>query len=155
MKNQRTEVAEAADEGALRAAVEGVLEELVRSADNEMPAMEFRRALQILTEGGAGIVRTEAGLREALSQLEKCKTQGFAMGEKAPAYFFENKSLLLTAEAVLRAALLRDESRGPHLRFAGYDDNTPIPRQEGTWEKYIVIRRGDGTMELDIRNPAE
>ena len=155
LKNQRTEVAEAADEGALRAAVEGVLEELVRSADNEMPAMEFRRALQILTEGGAGIVRTEAGLREALSQLEKYKTQGFAMGEKAPAYFFENKSLLLTAEAVLRAALLRDESRGPHLRFAGYDDNTPIPRQEGTWEKYIVIRRGDGTMELDIRKPAE
>ena len=155
LKNQRTEVSEAMDEGALRAAVEGVLEELVRSADNEMPAMEFRRVLQVLTEGGAGIVRTEAGLREALSQLEKCKTHGFAMGEKAPAYFFENKSLLLTAEAVLRAALLREESRGPHLRFAGDDDNTPIPRKEGTWEKYIVIRRGDGTMELDVRKPAE
>ena len=154
-QNQRTEITDALDEGALWAAVEGVLEEITQSADNEMPAMEFRHTLQVLTEGGAGIVRTEAGLREALSQLEKCKTHGFAMGEKAPAYFFENKSLLLTAEAVLRAALLRDESRGPHLRFAGYDDNTPIPRQEGTWEKYIVIRRGDGTMELDIRNPAE
>jgi len=119
-----------------------------------MNAMDFRRTLQVLTEAGAGIVRTEAGLRESLSKLETIKSDGFAMGEKSPAYFFENKSLLLTAEAVLRAALLRDESRGPHLRFAQYEDNVPLERKEGLWEKYIVIRRAVGVMALDVRDPA-
>ena len=143
-----------ADEQILTAAVDGVLGEIAQSDGRKTGAMDFRRNLQALTEAGAGIVRTESGLRESLTQLEIIKAEGFAMGDKSPAYFFENQSLLLTAEAVLRAALLRDESRGPHLRFAQYEDNVPIERKEGTWEKYIVIRRDAGAMALDVREPA-
>lgn len=155
LKKHQQEASEfSADEGLLTVAVDRTLTEIARSADNEMGAVEFRRTLQGLTEGGAGIVRTESGLQEALLKLEKIKAHGFAMGEKAPAYFFENKSLLMTAEAVLRAALLRDESRGPHLRFARYEDNTPVNRKEGTWDKYIVIHRENGAMTLEVREPA-
>ncbi|MBP2667015.1 MAG: fumarate reductase/succinate dehydrogenase flavoprotein domain protein [Firmicutes bacterium] len=143
-----------ADELLLSAAVDGVIGEITESAGRATNAVDFRRALQVLTEAGAGIVRTEAGLRDSLSKLETIKSDGFAMGEKSPAYFFENKSLLLTAEAVLRASLLRDESRGPHLRFARYEDNVPLERKEGIWEKYIVIHRDAGAMALDVREPA-
>ncbi|HWR30801.1 MAG TPA: FAD-binding protein [Negativicutes bacterium] len=155
LQTQQAEASELpADEQLLAAAVEGVIDEIARSADREMSAIDFRHELQVLTEAGAGIVRTEAGLREALSKLETIKANGFALGNKGAAYFFENKSLLLTAEAVLRAALLRDESRGPHLRFAQYEDNVPVGRKERAWEKYIVIAREDQAMKLEIREPA-
>ena len=129
-------------------------EELEQSVESALPAPEFRQALQELTEAGAGIVRTETGLQEALQSLETLKSRRYVLGEKSPAYYYENRSLLLTAEAVLRAALLRDESRGPHLRFAHYEDNTPVARKEGIWEKYIVIRRDNAAMQLEIRQPA-
>lgn len=129
--------------------------EIARTEGQARNAYEFRHELQTLTEAGAGIVRTETGLRDSLGCLEELKNSGFSLGEKTPAYYYENRSLLLTAEAVLRAALLRDESRGPHLRFACYGDNVPVGRQEGVWEKYIVIRRADnGSMLLEVRTPA-
>ncbi len=155
LRNQPVQPSEAQeDKSLLSAAVDGVLDEISQTVGRDTNAFEFRHALQVLTEEGAGIVRTEAGLRESLSKLETIKAKGFSLGDKAPAYFFENKSLLLTAEAVLRAALLRDESRGPHLRFPHYDDNVPVGRKEGLWEKYIVIRRDDRTMTLEVREPA-
>ena len=143
------------DEKLLSAVVEELIDEIAQSAARELSAVDFRQALQALTEAGAGIVRTEAGLRDALSKLETIKGNGFALGSKGAAYFFENKNLLLTAEAVLRAALLRDESRGPHLRVDHYEDNVPIGRKEGIWEKYIVIRRADQAMQLEVREPAK
>ena len=137
----------------LASAIDLVLREMDYSTEKSMPAPDFRQALQSLTEAGAGIVRTEEGLQEALQKLESLKSQGFSRGEKSPAYFFENRNLLLTAEAVLRAALLRDESRGPHLRFASYEENVPVGRKEGIWEKYIVIRREAASMRLEVREP--
>jgi succinate dehydrogenase / fumarate reductase flavoprotein subunit len=89
-----------------------------------------------------------------LQKLEVLKSRNFILGEKSPFYYYENRSLLLTAEAVLRAALLRDESRGPHLRFAHYEDNIPMDRKEVIWEKYIVVHRENAGMHLEIREPA-
>ena len=134
-------------------ALQTVLATLAASADKPQTPLAFRRELQSLTEAGAGIVRTEAGLAESLEKLEKLKAVGFSAGEKGPAYFFENCGMLLTAEAVLRAALKRDESRGPHLRFASYEDNAPIGRKGEAWEKYIVIRKLGEDMKLEVRSP--
>ena len=138
----------------LAVAADAMRQELEQPVENALPAPEFRQALQELTEAGAGIVRTETGLQEALRSLETLKSRHYVLGEKSPAYYYENRSLLLTAEAVLRAALLRDESRGPHLRFAQYEDNIPVARKEGIWEKYIVVRRDNAAMHLEIREPA-
>lgn len=121
----------------------------------EQDPAAFRRALQQLTEAHAGIVRTEAGLRAGLSKLEEMKRCGFSRGAKAPAYFFENQSMLVTAEAVLRAALKRNESRGPHLRFAEYADNIPVQRNDAEWEKYIVVKKNGATMTLEARDPQD
>ncbi|MFZ5754221.1 MAG: hypothetical protein ACOY3J_08255 [Bacillota bacterium] len=54
---------------------------------------------------------------------------------------------------VLRAALLRQESRGPHLFFADYEDSTPMGRKDPEWQKYIVVRKGSQGMELDVQEP--
>ncbi len=124
-----------------------------RQLEPEQDPAAFRRSLQQLTEAYAGIVRTEAGLREGLSKFEELKQIGFSRGAKEPAYFFENQSLLVTTEAVLRAALKRNESRGPHLRFAEYDDNIPAPRNDAEWEKYIVIKKTGEKMMLEVRTP--
>lgn len=139
--------------GKLPEALRQILTELKESAVCGKPAAVFRRELQSLTEECAGIVRTEAGLAAGLSKLEQLKKEGFAAGDKGPAYFFENRSLLLTAEAALRSALKRDESRGPQLRFAAYEDNTPVGRKDAEWGKYIVLRKCGDAMQMEIRVP--
>jgi succinate dehydrogenase / fumarate reductase flavoprotein subunit len=52
-------------------------------------------------------------------------------------------SMLITAEAVSRAALMREESRGGHTRI-------DFPGERDEWLKYcIVIKRGaDGEMQV-------
>ena len=48
------------------------------------------------------------------------------------------RSLLITSEAVTRAALMREESRGAHTR----DD---FPGESEEWVKYnVVVQRGAG-----------
>ncbi len=52
---------------------------------------------------------------------------------------------MLAAEAVLRAALERDESRGPHLRFESEAAREPVGRNVEKWNgKYLVVSLGDG-----------
>jgi succinate dehydrogenase / fumarate reductase flavoprotein subunit len=66
----------------------------------------------------------------------------------------ETANLLTVAEMVLRAAEVRTESRGPHLRFAAVGDLTPVPSSPH-WRQYIVIRKGDPDMQLEIQQPVE
>lgn len=116
-------------------------------------AGRFRRELQDVVEGSAGIIRTEEGLSEALRQLAKLNKETIGAGKRTLAYALENKNLLLVGEMVMRAALLRDESRGPHLRFKRYESNIPLGRNED-WRKYIVIS-SDGKMELKAETPKQ
>ena len=143
----------AEQESVLAAALNTNVDELNAAGEQALDAVEFRRSLQQLTETHAGIVRTEAGLLAGLAKLEEIKQRGFVRGDKGAAYCVENQSLLLTAEAVLRAAAERDESRGPHLRFADDADNVPVARNDAKWEKYIVIRKDAAQMTLEVRTP--
>jgi len=54
------------------------------------------------------------------------------------------QNLLITAEAVTRAALMRDESRGAHTRI-------DFENERDEWLKYnVVIRKAkDGSMEVE------
>jgi succinate dehydrogenase / fumarate reductase, flavoprotein subunit len=56
------------------------------------------------------------------------------------------RSLLVTAEAVTRAGLLREESRGAHTR-----NDFPGEREE--WVQYnVIVKRGaDGQMQIEKR----
>ncbi len=95
-----------------------------------------------------GIVRTEEELKTALGELERLKTS--AAGVKAHGASQYNagwhqaldlRSLLVTAEAVTRAALVRQESRGAHTRV-------DYPGERDEWLKVnVVVRRGKDGME--------
>ncbi len=69
-----------------------------------------RDALQAVLWQSAGICRNASTLGQALGTLRSWK----ATGETIPA--LENANLLLLAEAIVTAALAREESRGAHFR---------------------------------------
>jgi succinate dehydrogenase / fumarate reductase flavoprotein subunit len=61
--------------------------------------------------------------------------------------------MLLVARSVIEAALLRDESRGPHLRFASEADRAPLPRREDEWSRYIVLSMPDRDIITETKEP--
>jgi succinate dehydrogenase / fumarate reductase flavoprotein subunit len=96
------------------------------------------------------IVRQKDELEKALVELEtikheidQAKAPGAAQYNPGWHEAIALRSLLLTAEAVTRAGLLREESRGAHTRV-------DFPGESDEWLQYNVVvrRRGDGGMEV-------
>lgn len=89
---------------------------------------------------GVGVVRTQTGLEQALERLATIKREAAASPSGAadlPAAL-DLRSMLLTAEATVRGALLRTESRGAHQR-GDYPELNP------DWQRTVVVlpRRTD------------
>jgi len=154
---QRAAAIRHVDDGSLRCAAETVASRLARS---HIAARRTRRGVRArgipweisaLLSRAAGVIRTETGLSNALRQLQALGRRGIA-GDTA-ASTQEVVNALTVAEMVLRAALMRDESRGPHLCFESEDSLEPMP-SSAAWERYIVISRAaDGEMGLEPRVP--
>jgi len=104
-----------------------------------------------------GIIRTEDDLNIGIETLEKIKEAYKTVKAKGTSQFNPGwhealgmRNLLITAEAVARAALLREESRGAHTR-------ADFPGEQDHWHKYnIVTTKGaDGKMQLTkVERPA-
>jgi succinate dehydrogenase / fumarate reductase flavoprotein subunit len=135
------------------AEAEKFVQKLNTAGDGEIGAELIRKMLQEIVEGSAGVVRTDEGLQAALQRLKDIELKKQLIDEHGPAYFIENQNMMKVAKMVVSAALMRDESRGPHLRFDRYDDNTPIARKDPEWEKYIVIYKKGEDMVLEKRQP--
>src|SRR5450432_506422 len=143
--------------------------------DNEQVTSAIRHATEILNREkgtnpyilheklhdtmskGVGIVRNKADLETALVELEGLKQEAQTL--KAPGASQYNpgwhealsmRSLLVTSEAVTRAALMREESRGAHTR-------TDHPGESAEWVKYnVIVKRGaNGAMEIEKRAKPE
>jgi succinate dehydrogenase / fumarate reductase flavoprotein subunit len=143
--------------------------------DNEQVTSAIRRATEILNREkgtnpyilheklcdtmakGVGIVRNKAELETAIVELEGLKQEAQTL--KAPGASQYNpgwhealsmRSLLVTSEAVTRAALMREESRGAHTR-------TDHPGESAEWVKYnVIVKRGaNGEMEIEKRPKPE
>jgi succinate dehydrogenase / fumarate reductase flavoprotein subunit len=104
--------------------------------------------LQATMHEHVGIFRDAAGLGEALSRLGDLKERAARVGSASggPVYnpgwhlCRELQTLLVCAEAITRAALLREESRGAHSRldFPDYDEQ---------WSRQnIVVTKGPDGM---------
>jgi succinate dehydrogenase / fumarate reductase flavoprotein subunit len=102
---------------------------------------------------GVGIVRVKDELELAIVELETLEKAAKTL--KAPGASQYNpgwhealamRSLLITAEAVTRAALMREESRGAHTRL-------DHPGESKEWVQYnVIIKRGaTGVMEVEKR----
>jgi succinate dehydrogenase/fumarate reductase flavoprotein subunit len=138
------------DESALAAAVSGLT---ALTEEGGLPAAEVRAYAQRIVAKAAGVVRTESGLQAGLKALATLRKEGLAADEHGLAYAVETRNILDVTELVMRAALHRDESRGPHLRFTSPDAAKPIPRDDSRWQRYILIQCGRKGAELRAEEP--
>ena len=104
-----------------------------------------------------GIVRTEAELKSALGELERLKRDAATVRAPGASQYnaawheaLDLRALLVTAEAVTRAALVRQESRGAHTRV-------DHPGEREDWQKVnVIVRKGtDGRMETRVEKRAD
>ena len=101
--------------------------------------------LQEIMATRAGPLRSEAGLREALAGIADLRAR---IGERPPGRpvafdlrrvdWFDLRSMLVVAEAVVMAALLRTESRGAHQR-----EDHPEPDEGWTLNQLVSLRDGE------------
>ena len=123
--------------------------------DKGKEASWVRKEIQSITSRFASVVRTEEGLREGLKRLKVLKKEGVAIDDKGLAFALETGNLLDVAEMILKACLLRKESRGPHLFFRRFEDPHPLPSQDRKGKRYIVIQNRSGKMVLERRVPVK
>src|SRR6267142_2440210 len=137
-------------EDEVRAAVRGATDILNRESGTNPYVVHEQ--LQEIMGRYVGIVRAESELRTALEELEKLKAEAAKVKAAGAAQYnagwheaLDLKSLLITAEAVTRAALVRQESRGAHTRV-------DYPGERDEWQKanVVVLRGGDGRMETRV-----
>jgi succinate dehydrogenase / fumarate reductase flavoprotein subunit len=143
--------------------------------NNDQVAAAIRRATEILNRAtgtnpyvlhdklqdtmskGVGIVRKKDELETAIAELEALKVEAQTMRAPGASQYnpgwheaLSMRSLLITSEAVSRAALMREESRGAHTRL-------DHPGESAEWVKYnVVIKKGgDGAMVVEKRPKPE
>ena len=103
--------------------------------------IELQNTMQSLV----GIFREEKDLSQAIEKLEelkrRAKSVGIAEGHRMynPGWHLckDLRNMLVCAESVARAALLRKESRGAHSRL-------DFPKYDDYWSKHNIVVRKDG-----------
>ncbi len=98
-----------------------------------------------------GIIRNEEGLKKALSTIQELKelskkvaVNGSLKYNKGLLQALELPSMLIAAEAIVRGALERKESRGAHAR-------SDYPKKNPEMRKNIIYRKGVEGMILEWR----
>jgi len=107
--------------------------------------------LQEVMQKYVGIVRKKDELNKALEELQRLNRQAGQVKAHASSQYnpgwneaIDLQNLLITAEAVSRAALMREESRGAHTRI-------DFSSERDEWLKYnVIVRKGkSGSMEVE------
>jgi succinate dehydrogenase / fumarate reductase flavoprotein subunit len=102
-------------------------------------------------QANVGIIRTKDQLEKGIDEIEKIKEEYKSVKAKGTSQFNPGwhealglRNLLITAEAVARAAKFREESRGAHTR-------ADFPGEQKEWLNYnIISKKGDdGKMQLN------
>ncbi len=115
------------------------------------PASVRKRVAEGMSSA-CGVYRTERALAGQLAVLIELAASGVGYETGSAARSLEALNLLQVARLTVEAALARDESRGPHLRFVE-GSLEPLPQDEARWRKYLVIRRGPDSPLLEQRVP--
>jgi succinate dehydrogenase / fumarate reductase flavoprotein subunit len=109
--------------------------------------------LQNIMQNNVGIVRTGEELQNGLEKLNEIKLEINNVSAHASAQYnpgwneaLDLQNLIITSEAVTRAAILREESRGAHTRldFEG-------EREEGLSYNIVIRKTDKGMMAEKIK----
>jgi succinate dehydrogenase / fumarate reductase flavoprotein subunit len=122
------------------------------SDDGEEEPYALHAELQRTMQRNVGIYRDEAGLQRALVDIAALKrrlanVRGGGIREYNPGWnlCLDLRNMLICAESIARAALLREESRGAHSRL-------DFPEYATDWgANSIVSSERDGEMAVDTR----
>jgi L-aspartate oxidase len=110
------------------------------SPSEEAQVEETIAELQQAMWADAGLLRTEATLRQGLSAQASCEAALLQIAEdgKTSRKLLEAKALACVAQAILHSAMARTESRGAHFRgdFPKHDDEH--------FKKHSVLTRDMG-----------
>jgi L-aspartate oxidase len=109
--------------------------ELPRAAsagDDAGNVAEVRARLSALMSANVGVVRTEEGLMEAVAELQRLYADLRLPGGGAEE--FELLNLMTLGTHIAKTALLRQETRGVHLR-----DDYP-ERDDWNWRRHVSLR---------------
>jgi succinate dehydrogenase / fumarate reductase, flavoprotein subunit len=144
-----------ADDDQVRAAFRKAREPLDRDSGTN-PYM-LRDELADMMQVDVGIVRNEADLKNAIDFIDKLKPKVATVKADGASQYnpgwheaLSIRSLLIVSEAVAKAALMREESRGAHTRTDFEDE-----REE--WLKYNIVikKQSDGEMDVQkVERPA-
>jgi len=106
--------------------------------------------LEASMQQNVGIVRSKNNLEKGIAGIETIRDKYKNVKAKGASQFNPGwhealglRNLLISGEAVARAALLREESRGAHTR-------EDFPGEQAEWLRYNIISKkgSDGNMEL-------
>lgn len=124
--------------------------------DKGIEPIKVLRAIEKAADKGFGFVRDEKGLTETLKEIERIRNEDvprMKVSSRSRAYNYEwiealqAKNLLTCTEAGVRAALMRKESRGFHIR----SDYPQVDHDN--WLVRIIASRKNGSMQLATRKP--
>jgi succinate dehydrogenase / fumarate reductase flavoprotein subunit len=146
----RQEQAVRIDDGQVEEAVKAALAPFERGTAAENP-FAIQQDLQNTMQDLVGIVRREAEMRQALEQIHALQARSQRSGIGGNREYnagwhtaMDLPNLLLVSEAVARAGLERQESRGAHFRDDYPDKNPEFARFN------LIVRRGrDGAMQIE------
>lgn len=123
------------------------------SAANMEKLRYIREHIRVLLDKYVSVVRYREGLETAVAELRETGAELVSLSiPDAPDQLVEARSIWLCAYIIACCALVRDESRGPHLRFTGPDAFELLPNSEA-WKRYIVVYKGKQDITMEVREP--
>jgi succinate dehydrogenase/fumarate reductase flavoprotein subunit len=98
----------------------------------------------------SGIIRSRVRLENALGNILALREKAAVIGAEDPIDLMkrmEFQNMLLVSEMVIRAALVRKESRGAHYR-------NDYPQESLKWQSNIMFRKQNDEIQLEAIDSA-
>lgn len=119
--------------------------EVLRAEGGIAPG-DVRRSLRRIVQRGLSPWRSGSGIRACLAEIEEWRSSNRGMklsSQMDVLHALEMNGMYLTAEAVARAALAREESRGVHFR-------EDFPDEGDCWRRRVAVSMKGGSVKAGL-----